>query len=576
MDVDINLPDCSAAFTSKPHPSSPKRLQHLHGALTHPFLGELATLRCVQILKRNDSKQFGDFFTLMDEDAQELHEFSIALFDKRSDIRPWLVDGGKRSGSGCWGEELSSGDMLYVQDLTVKPEFRKRGLGSLLLQKLLASPHVDVHGHVICWPTSTDNSDDNFDIGMLLQPTEAYIQGRREDQARVVAFYRKQNGFRRIGLTHFFAYSPDVSHPSHQLAASADPDPPSNNAPVRPFDEDELQARYPVHSAASNNKSFSVVQCIQRAYQADRRSVRQRDMHGMTPISNAASKENVYAIRALLQVDPIGAVEDLRDNENMESMTPLEALENSMRAAKEFSETLMGGWRGYSDDSLRCEYLIKKALGSPLFSETESEYIKKRKFGCSCGACMGGWLSPRMRYRLSAEAAILEDMMAMHVPNLPSKRPLSKDDTFCYSVFDYIPPIIKQKIFKTFFVGAQTVFDAIYRLLEISKDDTLLNTKTIAEAAITLDSKAFPYFLAKGGKIEYVLDALVDVSKEQSVLGDGTWDEGYDLEYCPGEIKNGESAVEFSALPKCANDLEFELIRNKFGLASNVRWGPYY
>ena len=46
----------------------------------------------------------------------------MGLFDKYSNVRPWLVDGGSKSGSGCWGKELSVGDMLYVEDLMVKKE----------------------------------------------------------------------------------------------------------------------------------------------------------------------------------------------------------------------------------------------------------------------------------------------------------------------------------------------------------------------------------------------------------------------------------------------------------------------
>jgi len=44
----------------------------------------------------------------------------VSLFGKYNNIRPWLVDGGAKSGSGCWGTELSVGDMMYVEDVLVK------------------------------------------------------------------------------------------------------------------------------------------------------------------------------------------------------------------------------------------------------------------------------------------------------------------------------------------------------------------------------------------------------------------------------------------------------------------------
>ena len=37
-------------------------------------------------------------------------------------IRPWLFDSGVKGGSGCWGTELSVGDIFYVEDVLVKEE----------------------------------------------------------------------------------------------------------------------------------------------------------------------------------------------------------------------------------------------------------------------------------------------------------------------------------------------------------------------------------------------------------------------------------------------------------------------
>ena len=97
-------------------------MQYLNATLTHPSLGELATARCLQIQGRIRFKNAEDFLEIMDEDSQELNEFSVALFDKYSNVRPWLVDGGAKSGSGCWGTELSVGDMLYIEEVAVEKE----------------------------------------------------------------------------------------------------------------------------------------------------------------------------------------------------------------------------------------------------------------------------------------------------------------------------------------------------------------------------------------------------------------------------------------------------------------------
>jgi hypothetical protein len=112
MAINLNLAECTPRFITEKHYDYPETMQYINGTLTHPSLGELGTVRSFQIQGRLRFKKVGNFLEIMDEDSQELHEFSATLFDKYSNVRPWLVDGGARSGSGCWGTELSVGDML--------------------------------------------------------------------------------------------------------------------------------------------------------------------------------------------------------------------------------------------------------------------------------------------------------------------------------------------------------------------------------------------------------------------------------------------------------------------------------
>ena len=131
--------------------------------------------------------------------------------------------------------------------------------------------------------------------------------------------------------------------------------------------------------------------------------MRLRDPNGFTPVHGAAACENPHALRELLALGPSGMAEDLKSTNNRDGMTSLEALKSSMRSTKEFMETLLHKWDDYDDEGLRCEYLVQKALGglpALVTVETEEVYIKKRKFGCMCGMCTDGWLSPRMRVRL--------------------------------------------------------------------------------------------------------------------------------------------------------------------------------
>ncbi|CAA7262588.1 unnamed protein product [Cyclocybe aegerita] len=565
MATNLNLSECTATFRTKAHYEHRDRLQHVTGTLTHPTLGELATVSCLQIHGRMWFKRHGDFLEMMDDDSQELHEFSVTLFDKDSNVRPWLVDGGgARSGSGCWGMELSVGDMLYIKDLNVKEEFRRRGVGSYLLQKLLESPHMGYRGHAFCWPTPIGFRGDKAEWARL--------------QAAITAFYRK-NGFRRIGLTSFLAYSPDPSHPSRTLDAASDPETPSiefgsNNPNAPDLSADETKAQYPLHCAISNTKDPSIIQLIRVAHNIDAASIRKHDVNGLTPVHIAASGENLHALRVLLELDPSGIAKDLKDAHNREGMTPLEALRSSMRSIREFSETLLSAWKGYTDEGLRCEYIMTKAMGLPLGvgEETEEEYVKKRKFGCTCGKCTGGWLSPRMRFRLTAQADIQHDMLRMEDYQFEARRPLSSAELL-YSTLDYVPLVIRQEIYKTFYVGFYTIFHAISLVLGRRPQGpaSIPTPQVVLIEALALEPRAVQFYLGKGGKVEYVLDATVDIAREQSALGDGTFEETFDTDEVGGG--QGERYVE---LPKCANDLEFDIVRRNIGLAGGLVWGPYY
>jgi hypothetical protein len=72
------------------------------------------------------------------------------------------------------------------------------------------------------------------------------------------------------------------------------------------------------------------------------------------PVHVAAANEDLHSLRALLELDPNGMAEDLKDAKNKDGMTPLEMLESSMRSTKELMETMLGVWKGYSDEGLTC------------------------------------------------------------------------------------------------------------------------------------------------------------------------------------------------------------------------------
>ena len=154
----------------------------------------------------------------------------------------------------------------------------------------------------------------------------------------------------------------------------------------------------PLHVMIASVKTPFVGNVIRSEYASNPSNIRKKTADGFTPIHMAAAVQNVHALRTLLE---LGVGDDLQDSANKLGTTPLEALDSAMRSNRQFMDTMLGVWNGYSVEDLTCQYLLKWAMGMPLVPPSEAEYVHQRKYGCTCGQCTDGWLSPRMRFRLA-------------------------------------------------------------------------------------------------------------------------------------------------------------------------------
>jgi len=394
-----------------------------------------------------------------------------------------------------------------------------------------------------------------------------------------------KNGFRRIGRTAFFGFHPSPFHPSRRLPIEAD-----SAAPEDEFDdlvhdddldEDNAKKKYPIHYAICHDQSSRVGLTIRSEYTRDPTSIHKRDTAGFSPIYVAAEKGHVHAVRTLLD---LGALSDVMDDHNRAGLNAVEKVEVVMRTTREFSEAMLGTWDGYPGEPLRCEFLLKRAVGLPTLSDTEDGYVTKRKWGCTCSTCADRWLSPRMRFRLKstcgAEAtwilyidswmaeeakAISDEMKKEHDTNpyFSDDGPVDVDSIADLSSM-YLPHGVRGSMTKTFYRGYQRIFTAIHNHLHTAKE-ALTGDKLAIATALDRDVMAY---LRGGGRYEYALDALTGVALEHSIYGDGSFEEQWE-----GGDENKET--EYTRLRTCVNDLEFGMVRERLGLNRESAWGPY-
>ncbi|KAG7447836.1 uncharacterized protein BT62DRAFT_993416 [Guyanagaster necrorhizus] len=500
-----------------------------------------------------------NFHFFLDEENEELHWLSVVLFDKFGKVKPHIVSEGFRSGTRCWGTELSAGKIIYVHDVTVYQD-RRQGIGSFVLQKLFESENVQNEDIVISWPVSSDVSKDI-----------------------VVAFSRK-NGFRRIGRTNFLGYSPNPNHPSRRLLPENDvesledrflgrnpPLSPELQACGRDAIDEECRKKYPLHCAIVDQNTPEIAKVIQSFYDKDPASIHVPERRGFLPVFAAARASNIHALNKLIE---IGVAEDLKNFDNIEGSTPLEDVLSLMKWSREKSELRTGMWAGNSEMDMKVVNILKTAMNLP----TDS-YVQF-KFGCTCAQCSDGWLSPRMRFALRGtdkrlclmiaeidtyllppvQAAFCIKALPMDLGSFTRGEALDASDTMIgCGTLDYLPPALQRRMFKSY-IGFTTVFKVIHKIL---RNDTQVPTLRDIKHDAALE-RDISFFKSEGGRVEYVLDALTTIAKKNSRLRDGTF------------YKTFGNDEDFLRLPECVNDDEFEMVRVMLGLDPSVGWGPYH
>ncbi|KAG6888581.1 hypothetical protein C0995_007263 [Termitomyces sp. Mi166 len=206
----------------------------------------------------------------------------------------------------------------------------------------------------------------------------------------------------------------------------------------------------------------------------------------------------------------------------------------------------------YSVDELTLEFNRNRVEGMP---DNLKDYIKQRKWGCTCGACAEGWMSPRMRYRIYCAADLLASiMMDSHEPEFPPTG-VHPDPEYLYPD---VPPELHPYVTLEFWIGYTTIVSKIAELLE---SDLPLTEAAVIKLAYKEPGVGF--FLDRGGKVVHALEGTMDMAWEQSSRPgcDGLFE------------KIAAENDEYMALPTCKNDLNFELVRDRLGLRPDVIHG---
>lgn len=141
-------------------------------------------------------------------------------------------------------------------------------------------------------------------------------------------------------------------------------------------------------------------------------------------------------------------------------------------------------------------------------------------------------------------ADMIGDMMTDLRPDF--RRRDEPNELYLVIGLDSLPKPLKANMSAPFYDGLQFVYKEAASIL--TQPDRIPTCSILREAS---KLGAYGYY-SRGGEPQYALEAVVEMSSDQSPLGDNTFEE-YELDG-------------WSELPVCENDLEFKTVRIKLGL----------
>ncbi|KAF4153136.1 hypothetical protein CNMCM6069_001157 [Aspergillus lentulus] len=165
------------------------------------------------------------FLEQMERPSTETMNLALDIFDRHGRLKEEYLHHPVRRGLGIWQTELNEGNFLIIETATVLRKARRQGIGRQLVMDMIqkATGMDDDVRFVFAYPTCLHRGED-------LKERAGKTKRERFDMADAqkaiaIRFFRKL-GFRRIGISHWFAFSIDANHRSRNISIDEDPDPP--------------------------------------------------------------------------------------------------------------------------------------------------------------------------------------------------------------------------------------------------------------------------------------------------------------------------------------------------------------
>ncbi|KAL2194688.1 hypothetical protein P885DRAFT_42431 [Corynascus similis CBS 632.67] len=486
------------------------------------------------IIRRSRIRQ--TFHESMEVPHRATSDLALALFDRYGRLREDIRQHPVRQGSGIWKGELDDGNIVLVEDVCVDEDYRRQGIGAKLVLHLLQTAMTSEPSVRYAFTLPEAYFDNNVEDDKGKQTEQEKRDTHRSKVVGVVRFFRSLQ-FRRVGLTGWFALARDEQHMSRQLPSDRDVDP----IPDDPSDSDD-DSDPDLILVLEDSDALKLLQEFTKDDAAHELDVEATDGRGDTVMHVAAKSRKPICLSWIWNRQNGTSLSSRR---NHEGYTPLEALEarlEDQRVQEPFGwsrrKFIADKFDGYDDNSVLC-LLILQGHETPTAEQRE-----KARFGCTCGNCLAGFLSPRMLKNLRAQADVTHDYLLSLVP--PGRSDWYEEFR---DMLVYLPDTIRsqlrhKKVLQTAFVE---LVGAVAKCLADNSIPRKENvTKYLQESHIRPQIEK--YYFSSGGTVAAVVNVIIDRARDQ-------------------DIEVGESLLEmdaeewFEGVVKCRNDQEYEFVR---------------
>jgi ribosomal protein S18 acetylase RimI-like enzyme len=478
-----------------------------------------------------------NFWDDMEEPEHEMAELAFELFGRFGCLQPQFKDHPVKRGSGVWSDELNNGDILLIEDIRVSPGYRRQGIGSKLALAILELTSKNSREFfAITWPGVLESEVEHE----LSQNATNDEESARRQLINIALRFWRTLGFRRIGSSRWLGYTPDQNHPSYTVPLEQDFDLPSLNEVPFTLEMDTLSKALPT---INDTECLTQLRNIFGNISPDDMRWEARDKDGNTLLHLLPCSSKIQSTHWLMHRN-----QKLCHALNADGSTPLDVLEASMERKRTIHEYLFkrtdisDRFTGFDHATISCLALLRGLIPEKL-SEAEVSCLK---FGCTCGSCLGGFLSPRLRDILVFTAEITFDDLYTDGDRLDGEDWCSENK----DVFTYLPEPIQQSF--TTNKGMRTGFSMLWKYLASCLKDNMLPTEENILLLIRNASEWPPHcrnFIQKGGAISSAATMLFKKAMDL--------EEWYDLVH-----EDTPTPVD---LPSCRNDREFGLVSGMCG-----------